>query len=160
MPVRYYAVRIGREGPKIYSNYCDFRSATLGLSGASGKGFDTLEEAEGWLRGVPTGTSGASVTRTTITLDVRFEDHHSALTSTSTTVSIECARHYPEPQPGYRRIEDQSPLNMLQNLKSPRRFPHSQQLRFLKSSNEFFDWLKVVKIFFSQVRPEPGNQFF
>jgi hypothetical protein len=36
---------------------------TLGLSGASGKGFDTLEEAEAWLTGVP--TSGVSVTQTT-----------------------------------------------------------------------------------------------
>ncbi|KAG2070721.1 hypothetical protein BDR04DRAFT_594641 [Suillus decipiens] len=118
MPARYYAVRIGREGPKIYSDVHDFQTAILGLSGASGKGFDTLEEATAWLTGVP--TSSVSVTQTTIsttvTWDVRSENHQSGLTSTSTTVSYESARRYPEPQPGCRWIEYESPLNALQMI--------------------------------------------
>lgn len=115
MPARYYAVRIGREGPKIYSDFYDFRAATLGLSGASGKGFDTLEEAEAWLKMTGVSTSGVSVTQTTtsttVTWDVRSATHQSALTSTSTMVSFESARRYPEPQPDCRWIEYESPLN-------------------------------------------------
>lgn len=119
MPARYYAVRIGREGPRLYSDFYDFRNATLGLSGASGKGFDTLEEAEAWLKGAP--TSGVFVTQTTTsttaTWDVRFEDHQPALTSTSTTVFHESVRRrYPEAQPGCRWIEYESPLNTLQTV--------------------------------------------
>lgn len=109
MPARYYAVRIGREGPKIYSDFYDFKTATKGLSGASGKGFDTLEEAKAWLTVVP--TSCVSVTQTivstTVTWDVRSEDDQSALTS---------ARQYPEPQLGCRWIEYESPLNTLQTI--------------------------------------------
>ncbi|KIK47896.1 hypothetical protein CY34DRAFT_147861 [Suillus luteus UH-Slu-Lm8-n1] len=119
MPARsYYAVRIGREGPRIYSDFYNFRNATLGLSGASGKGFDTLEEAEAWLK-LP--TFGVSVTQTTTsataTWDVRSEDHQPTLTSTSTTVFHESARRrYPETQPGCRWIEYELPLNTLQTI--------------------------------------------
>ncbi|KAG1749646.1 PIF1-like helicase-domain-containing protein [Suillus paluster] len=119
----YYAVRIGREGPKIYSNFRDFQKATLGLSGSSGKGFDTLEEAEAWLTDVP--TSGVSVTRTTttVTWDVSTErsEGSSSLTSTSTTISYG-ARRYPEHQPGCRWVEYESPLNR------PLARPHSDRL--------------------------------
>lgn len=126
MPARFYAVRIGREGPKMYSNFYDFRAATLGLSGASGKGFDTLEEATAWLTLTDVPTSGVSVTQTTtsttVTWDVRSEIHHSALTSTSTTVSFESARRYPEPQPDCHWIEYESPLN------TPQTIPNSGRL--------------------------------
>ncbi|KAF8845464.1 hypothetical protein BDN67DRAFT_961816 [Paxillus ammoniavirescens] len=46
---RYYAVRIGRDGPRIYDTYTEFAAATLGLSGSSGKGFDNLHDAQKWL---------------------------------------------------------------------------------------------------------------
>lgn len=54
MPRGYYAVRIGRDGAQIYDTYAKFVRATSGLSGASGKGFDTIEEALQWLN-VPVG---------------------------------------------------------------------------------------------------------
>ncbi|OJA07958.1 hypothetical protein AZE42_05930 [Rhizopogon vesiculosus] len=117
MPVRYYAVRIGREGPKIYSNYHDFQMAICGLSGSSGKGFDTYREAEAWLTGVPmpaaSVTNVTSQTTTTMVWEVSSDSHQgSTLASTSTTISYQTgARPYPEPQPGRRWFEYESPLN-------------------------------------------------
>ncbi|KAI6005057.1 hypothetical protein F5J12DRAFT_123054 [Pisolithus orientalis] len=49
MPYNYYAVLVGREGTQIYDNSAKFFRATYGLSGASGRGFDTIEEAQQWL---------------------------------------------------------------------------------------------------------------
>ncbi|KAG6371598.1 hypothetical protein JVT61DRAFT_9308 [Boletus reticuloceps] len=48
---RYYAVRIGRQGPRLYDNYPEFAAATLGLSGTSGKRFDNIHDAQEWLAG-------------------------------------------------------------------------------------------------------------
>lgn len=62
MPHKYYAVRIGRDGPQIYDTYAKFVRATSGLSGASGKGFDTIEEALQWLN-VPFGGMAAVLGR-------------------------------------------------------------------------------------------------
>ncbi|KAG2049871.1 hypothetical protein BDR06DRAFT_687421 [Suillus hirtellus] len=118
MPARYYAVRIGREGPKIYSDFNDFYAATFGLSGTSGKGFDTLEEAKSWLlAGLPTSFSVfvTQTTTTTLTWDVRSEDHQSSPISMG-TVSYESARQYSEPQPGRRWIEYELPSDTLQTI--------------------------------------------
>ncbi|KAF9229716.1 hypothetical protein BS17DRAFT_771824 [Gyrodon lividus] len=48
---RYYAVRIGREGPRIYDTYIEFAAAIFGFSGSSGKGFDNIQDAQKWLTG-------------------------------------------------------------------------------------------------------------
>ncbi|KAG2142548.1 PIF1-like helicase-domain-containing protein [Suillus cothurnatus] len=117
MPARYYAVRIGREGPKIYSDILDFRTAILGLSGASGKGFNTLEEAKAWLTLANVPTSGVSVAQTIASTTVTWDENYQpALMSTSATVPFESARRYPEPQPACRWIEYESPLNALQTI--------------------------------------------
>lgn len=119
MPARYYAVRIGREGPRIYSDFNDFQAATLGLSGTSGKGSDTLEEAKAWLlAGLPTSVSISvtqTTTSTTVTWDIKFEDHQLALMSMGTAFG-ESARRYSEPRLGCRWIEYESPSNALQTI--------------------------------------------
>ncbi|GJE87831.1 ATP-dependent DNA helicase PIF1 [Phanerochaete sordida] len=45
----FYAVRSGREGPKIYASWDECRGVTHGFSGASFKGFYSRREAEQWL---------------------------------------------------------------------------------------------------------------
>ncbi|OAX43612.1 hypothetical protein K503DRAFT_107676 [Rhizopogon vinicolor AM-OR11-026] len=113
MPVRYYAVRIGREGPKIYSNYHDFQMAICGLSGSSGKGFDTYREAEAWLTGVPMpAASVTSVTsQTTSTCRFLVPGLHSNSITSCNEQRQWCGRPYPGPQPDRRWSEYESPLN-------------------------------------------------
>ncbi|KAI6045157.1 hypothetical protein EDC04DRAFT_2638819 [Pisolithus marmoratus] len=76
MPRKYYAVRIGRDGTQIYDTYAKFMRATSGLSGASGKGFDTIEEALQWLN-IPFGGMATMLTRTdaNVNLTVNITNH-------------------------------------------------------------------------------------
>lgn len=46
---KYYAVRVGREGPIVYDSQAEYHAATHQYSGATGKGFSTLRAAQRWL---------------------------------------------------------------------------------------------------------------
>ncbi|TFK57661.1 hypothetical protein OE88DRAFT_1651514 [Heliocybe sulcata] len=47
--VKYYAVKIGREGPKIYSSWDECKDNTQRIPGAVHKSFTTRSQAEAWL---------------------------------------------------------------------------------------------------------------
>lgn len=49
MPIKFYAVRVGRDGPKVYSSWRDADPAVGGLPGARHKSFLTEAEAQSWI---------------------------------------------------------------------------------------------------------------
>ncbi|KIJ45717.1 hypothetical protein M422DRAFT_29798 [Sphaerobolus stellatus SS14] len=46
---KFYAVRHGRDGPKIYSTWSECEKAVKGLPGARHKSFPTMQTAQNWL---------------------------------------------------------------------------------------------------------------
>ncbi|KIJ68805.1 hypothetical protein HYDPIDRAFT_25060 [Hydnomerulius pinastri MD-312] len=129
---RYYAVRIGREGPRIYDSYAEFRAATLGLSGSSGKGFDNIRDAQEWLSGYHfSGGVTTTHTRTDISVSLnisggtngpRAEASTSSSTSTTTTTTT-------SPATGERRWTNQGSAQYdspLRNHHSPHRDLHKR----------------------------------
>lgn len=60
MPKKFYAVRMGREGPKIYPDWDSCRAQVQGFSGAVYKSFPTLAEAEAFIKGGEVGTGERS----------------------------------------------------------------------------------------------------
>ncbi|KAH7912987.1 hypothetical protein BJ138DRAFT_701115 [Hygrophoropsis aurantiaca] len=130
-PRRYYAVRIGREGPCIYTTYNEYTHLsdgikTRGFSGSSGKGFDTLQEAQRWLQEVP--LNGMAVTHTTTHTELHWNFLQEAdgnvftgatSASTSTTISVvpnsaNTIRQYPDFHAAPKSVwtEYESPLNV------------------------------------------------
>ncbi|KAL4268423.1 ATP-dependent DNA helicase PIF1 [Pleurotus pulmonarius] len=48
--VKFYAVKVGREGPKIYESWNDCKTNTAGFPGSTHKSFASRREAEDWLK--------------------------------------------------------------------------------------------------------------
>ncbi|KAG9223170.1 hypothetical protein CCMSSC00406_0000141 [Pleurotus cornucopiae] len=48
--VKFYAVKVGREGPKIYESWNDCKANTAGFPGSTHKSFPSRREAEDWLK--------------------------------------------------------------------------------------------------------------
>ncbi|KAH7883939.1 hypothetical protein F5I97DRAFT_1620266 [Phlebopus sp. FC_14] len=113
---KYYAVRIGRDGPQIYDNYAEVIrpcSGTHGFSGSSGKGFDNIRDAQAWLAGYPFAHVTTTHTRTNISVTWNLSNGadclHSegvASTSTSSTTTTLVTQPLTEDQRS-RRAEDE-----------------------------------------------------
>ncbi|WP_322171161.1 ribonuclease H family protein [Acutalibacter caecimuris] len=59
---KFYAVRVGREGQKIYTSWDACKKQVQGMGGAVYKSFPTLEEAENFLQGWEAGKEPAPET--------------------------------------------------------------------------------------------------
>ncbi|KAF8446333.1 hypothetical protein L210DRAFT_2970400 [Boletus edulis BED1] len=102
---RYYAVRIGRQGPRLYDNYPEFAAATLGLSGSSGKGFDNIYDAQEWLTGylIPMASIQTNIN---VNLNVSDGRNISAATPMSTsTFSVPQQAFSNDSVPGLDRVQ-------------------------------------------------------
>ncbi|KAF8557361.1 hypothetical protein OG21DRAFT_306893 [Imleria badia] len=134
---RYYAVRIGREGPRIYDNYAEFAAATLGLSGSSGKGFDNIHDAQEWLMGFQFGlTPGVTTIHTNINVNLNVSGgaNINVGTSTPTPTLTVPQQAFPNYNPG---------LNQMQEV--PRQRVEVKEEPAIELSDEQKSILKLVK---------------